>query len=75
MTIDDYTKLPELAGEPEALREVHAIRLMIHDETKNMTAEERRVYHHNKRKETDVYFARLGITPQYARGSQAGISI
>jgi hypothetical protein len=69
MTIDDYTKLPELAGEPDALRQIHAIRLMIHDETKNMTAEEKRSYHNNNRKETDAHFARLGVTPQYVSGA------
>jgi hypothetical protein len=58
-------KLPELAGEPDAMREVHAIRLMIHDETKSMTAQERRAYHLNNRKEADACFARLGVTPQY----------
>jgi hypothetical protein len=58
MTISEYINLPELAGEPDALGEVHAIRLMIHDETKSMTAEERRGYHHNNRKEADAYFAR-----------------
>ncbi|MDR1748423.1 MAG: hypothetical protein LBR47_05125 [Spirochaetaceae bacterium] len=39
-TLDDYLNDPELAGEPEALREVHAIRLKIHDERKGMTAAE-----------------------------------
>jgi hypothetical protein len=72
MTIEDYMKLPELAGEPEALREVHAIRLMIHDETKNMTAEEKRAYHNNNRKEMDAYFAQIGVTPQYADFSMSG---
>jgi hypothetical protein len=39
-TLDDYLKDPDLANEPEALREVHAIRLKIHDERKGMTAAE-----------------------------------
>ena len=39
-TIDDYLKDPDLANEPQALREVHAIRLKIHDERKGMTAAE-----------------------------------
>jgi len=30
----------KLEGEPDALREVHAIRLMLHDRTKDMTPEE-----------------------------------
>jgi len=44
-TLDDYLNDPDLIGEPSALREVHAIRLMIHDETKDMTAEERTAYY------------------------------
>ena len=43
-TIDDYLNDPDLAGEPSALREVHAIRLMIHDEIKGMTTAERTAY-------------------------------
>jgi hypothetical protein len=43
-TLDDYLNEPDLADEPSALREVHAIRLMIHDETKDMTAEEHTAY-------------------------------
>jgi len=45
-TIDDYLNDPDLANEPQALREVHAARLMIQDETKGMTAEERTAYYH-----------------------------
>jgi hypothetical protein len=45
-TIDDYLNDPELANEPQALREVHAARLMIQDETKGMTATERTTYYH-----------------------------
>jgi hypothetical protein len=37
---------PELAGEPRALREVHAMRLKIHDETQGMTAAEHTAYFH-----------------------------
>ena len=43
-TLDDYMNDPDLADEPSALREVHAIRLMIYDETKNMTAAEHTAY-------------------------------
>jgi len=39
-TLDDYLNDPDLANEPSALREVHAIRLKIHDERKGMTAAE-----------------------------------
>ena len=44
-TLDDYLNDPEIANEPEALREIHAIRLMIHDQTKNMTAAEHTAYY------------------------------
>jgi hypothetical protein len=43
--IDDYMNDPDIINEPSALREVHAIRLMIHDETKDMTAAERTAYY------------------------------
>ena len=43
-TLDDYLNDPDLANEPAALREIHAIRLMIHDETKGMTATEHTAY-------------------------------
>jgi hypothetical protein len=39
-TLEEYINDPGLAGEPEALRELHAIRLKIHDEIKGMTAAE-----------------------------------
>jgi hypothetical protein len=43
-TINDYLNDPDLANEPMALREIHAIRLMIHEETKGLTAEEHTSY-------------------------------
>ncbi|MCL2722299.1 MAG: hypothetical protein FWD47_13300 [Treponema sp.] len=43
--IDDYMKDPDIAHEPSALREVHAIRLKIHDETKGMTVAEHTAYY------------------------------
>ncbi|GHU29229.1 hypothetical protein AGMMS50256_13700 [Betaproteobacteria bacterium] len=42
--MDNYEKYmndPDIVDEPTALREIHAIRLMLHDKTKNMTPEER----------------------------------
>ena len=42
-SIEDYLNDPDLANEP-SLREVHAIRLKIHDEIKDMTAEEHTAY-------------------------------
>jgi len=61
-TLDDYLNDPDLINEPSALREVHAIRLMIHDETKNMTATEHTAYYH---KWAQAAFSELGITPKY----------
>ena len=43
-TLDDYLNDPDIAHEPEPIREIHAIRLMIHDETKDMTPEEHTAY-------------------------------
>ena len=40
-TLEAYMNDPDIINEPMPLREVHAIRLMIHDETKDMTPEER----------------------------------
>ena len=62
-TINDYLKDPSLVHEPAALREVHAARLKIQDETRNMTAEEKKAYYHDV---AAAFFARLGITPKYA---------
>ena len=39
-TLDDYLNDPDLADEPAALREVHAIRLKLHDERKGITSAE-----------------------------------
>ena len=36
-----YMNDPDIVDEPLALREVHAIRLMIHDRTKGLSPEER----------------------------------
>jgi hypothetical protein len=47
-TYEDYLNDPDLADEPSALREVHAARLLIHDETKGMTAAERTAYFHER---------------------------
>jgi len=47
-TLDDYLNDPDIVNEPSALREVHAIRLMIHDETKGMTAAERTGFFHER---------------------------
>jgi hypothetical protein len=43
--LEKYIDDPEIANEPMPLREVHAIRLMMHDETKDMTPAEMRAYY------------------------------
>ena len=63
-TLDDYLNDPDLANEPSALREVHAIRLMIHDEIKDMTTAERTAYFN---KGTQAAFSRMDMTPKYTR--------
>jgi hypothetical protein len=52
-TLDEYMNDPDLVNEPATLREIHAIRLMIHDETKGMTTMERTNYFNKK---TSDYF-------------------
>ena len=44
-TLDDYLNDPDLVNEPTALREVHAARLFIQDETQGMTTAERTAYY------------------------------
>lgn len=44
-TYEDYYNDPDIINEPSALREVHAIRLMIQDRTKDMTPAERTAYY------------------------------
>jgi hypothetical protein len=68
-TINDYLNDPSLVNEPMALREVHAARLKIQDEIKDMTTEEKRAYYHDG---AAAFFARLGITPKYASLSGQG---
>ncbi|MDR0583695.1 MAG: hypothetical protein LBG57_05010 [Treponema sp.] len=45
-TYEDYLNDPALAGEPRALREVHAMRLKVQDEIRGMTATEQTAYFH-----------------------------
>ncbi|GBR75971.1 hypothetical protein NO2_0591 [Candidatus Termititenax persephonae] len=60
--MNNYFYSPELTDEPLALREIHAIRLAIHAETKNMNPEEKRAYFHRS---TLAFFARRGLSPNY----------
>ena len=43
--LDKYMNDPDIINEPMPHREVHAIRLKIYDETKDMTTDERRAYY------------------------------
>jgi len=47
-TLDYYMNDPDIADEPAALKEVHAIRLKIYDETKRMTSAERTEYYQKR---------------------------
>jgi hypothetical protein len=51
-TFNDYLATPEIAEEPLFLREIHAARLMIQDETKGMSTAEWLAYW--KQKEEDI---------------------
>ena len=46
-TLNDYMNDPSVVNEPMPLREVHAIRLMILDETNDMTSAERTEYYNS----------------------------
>jgi hypothetical protein len=68
-TLADYLNRPEIADEPMAHREVHAIRLMQQDETKDMTPEQRREYAHKK---AMTFLVGSGHTPQFVDLSGRG---
>ncbi|MDR1491098.1 MAG: hypothetical protein LBS65_11620 [Desulfovibrio sp.] len=42
--LERYMNDPDIVNEPVPMREVHAIRLMLHDEAKDMTPEEHTRY-------------------------------
>jgi len=62
-TLDDYMNDPDIAKMMEPWREIHAIRLMQRDKTKDMTFEERKAYYH---KRTAQFFASTGKARKYA---------
>jgi hypothetical protein len=75
-TIADYLNDPRILNDPqmvgalEPIREIHAARLMIQDETAGMTIAERSAYH--KKNITDL-FAGLGLPPpQYVNMTGQG---
>jgi len=67
-TVNDYLNDPRIAGDPAMMsalpliRELHAIRLKIQDETAGMTDEEVCKFSHDK---AMAFLASYGITPKY----------
>ena len=51
---EEYYNDPEIIREPSAMREIHAIRLMLHDEQEGLTAEEHTAL---VNKNTEVFMA------------------
>jgi hypothetical protein len=74
-TLNDYLNDPrilndpEMMASPEPVREVHAARLKIQDETAGMSDPERTDYYHQK---SASFFSKLGITPQYVNFAGQG---
>ncbi|GHU49738.1 hypothetical protein FACS1894200_08710 [Spirochaetia bacterium] len=68
-TVEDYLNDPRITEDPDmqdvpfCIKKIHAVRLKIQDETKDMTFEEEKVYYHEG---TKAAFAEFGITPKYA---------
>jgi len=60
---------PEMAGALEPIREIHAARLMLQDETIGMTATEKVAFINARGKET---LAKLGLTPKIINLSGKG---
>ena len=70
-TINDYLNDPRILNDralmeaPRCVREVHAIRLKIQDETQSMNREELNEYYRKSREQVDAECARLGFKVQY----------
>jgi len=62
--LDDYMNDPSIMYIPETIREVRKIRAEIHEETKDMTFEERRAYYNES---TERFFASMGKPVPYAK--------
>ena len=62
-TLDDYMNDPDIVDEPMALREIHAIRLMTQDMTRDMTFEERKAFYEEA---ATRFFASTGKPVPYA---------
>jgi len=68
-TLDDYRNDPDIVKMKEPWREVHAIRLMLRDETKDMTDAECVKYYEDG---TARFFASMGKPVPYARVGSDG---
>jgi hypothetical protein len=68
-TVDDYMKDPDILETPEYLREIHAIRRVIQEETRDMTSVEQDAYIHQEALEA---LAAVDVTPRYADLSGQG---
>jgi hypothetical protein len=58
---------PEMMEAPECVREIHAIRLKLQDETEGMTTEEHVNYVNRK---AEAFLVRSGMRPMYANLSK-----
>ena len=75
-TIADYLNDPRILNDPqmaealEPVKEIHAARLMIQDETAGMTTAERSAYH---KENITAFFSSLGLPPpQYVNMTGQG---
>jgi hypothetical protein len=75
-TIQEYMNDPRMLNDPamsgalEPVREIHAARLMIQDETARMTPAEKAAYH---KRNAEALFSGLGLPlPQYVNLSGQG---
>jgi hypothetical protein len=70
-TVNEYMNDPRILNDREimeaswCIREIHAIRLKIQDETRTMTPEELDDYYRKSRELVDAECARLGFKIQY----------
>jgi hypothetical protein len=75
-TVEEYMNDPRLLNDPdmkealEPIKEIHAIRLKIQDETSGMSASEEAAYH---KKNLDTLFSNIGRpSPQFVNFSGQG---
>ena len=66
--LSDYMNDPDIVNEPMPLREVHAIRLMLHDKTKHMSPEEHAEY---VNKEAAAIIDKYGLKLKYIQAPKA----